>query len=149
MTRHAIREVLPYLCVHDAAAAITYYQQAFGAEEQFRLTEPNGRIGHAQLKLGPATVLLCDEYPEYGIPSAKTLGGTPVTMHLHVDDADAVLAQAVAAGGTLERPAEDHFYGERSGTVRDPFGHRWLIGQEIEVVEVGEMQKRFEGELGG
>ena len=87
--------------------------------------------------------MLSDEYPEYGIRSAASLGGTPVTLHLHVDDADAMVAQAVAAGATLDRAPEDHFYGERSGTVRDPYGHRWLIGHSIEHVTPEEMQRRY------
>ena len=100
-------------------------------------------IGHAELAFGPHTVMLCDEFPECGIRSARSLGATPVTLHLHVDDADAMLAQAVAAGATLEREASDAFYGERSGVVRCPFGHRWLIGHAIEQVTPEEMQRRY------
>ena len=139
-----IHEVFAYLCVPDAGAAIDFYQRAFGVREKFRLTEPSGRIGHAELDFGGTTVMLCDEYPECGIRSAKALGGSPVTIHLHVDDADALLAQAVAAGATLEMPAQDHFYGERSGAVRDPYGHRWLIGHSIEDVQPEEMQRRYD-----
>ena len=102
-----IHEVFAYLCVPDAGAAIDFYQRAFGVHEKFRLTEPSGRIGHAELDFGGTTVMLCDEYPEHGIRSARALGGSPVTIHLHVDDADALLAQAVAAGATLEMPAQD------------------------------------------
>lgn len=139
-----IHEVFAYLCVSDAGTAIDFYQRAFGVREKFRLTEPGGRIGHAELDFGGMTVMLCDEYPEYGIRSAKALGGSPVTIHLHVDDADAMLAQAVAAGATLEQAARDQFYGERSGVVRDPFGHRWLIGHSIEDVQPDEMQRRYD-----
>jgi PhnB protein len=139
-----IHEVYAYLCVGDAGAAIDFYQRAFGVNEKFRLTEPSGRIGHAELDFGGMTVMLCDEYPEHGIRSAKSLGGSPVTIHLHVDDADAMLAQAVAAGARLEQPAQDQFYGERSGAVRDPFGHRWLIGHSIEQVQPDEMQRRYD-----
>ncbi|RFP78659.1 VOC family protein [Hydrogenophaga borbori] len=140
-----IDETYAYLCVHDTAAAIRFYGQAFGATEKFRLVEPSGRIGHAELAFGPHTVMLCDEFPECGIRSASSLGATPVTLHLHlhVDDADAMLAQAVAAGATLEREASDAFYGERSGVVRCPFGHRWLIGHAIEQVTPEEMQRRY------
>ncbi len=138
-----IDEAYAYLCVHDTAAAIDFYGRAFGATEKFRLVEPSGRIGHAELAFGPHTVMLCDEYPEYGIRSARSLGATPVTLHLHVDDADAMIARAVAAGATLEREASDAFYGERSGVVRCPFGHRWLLGHAIESVSPEEMQRRY------
>ena len=139
----AVHELYPYLCVRDAAAAIDYYARAFGATEQMRLTEPGGRVGHAEVAFDGHLLMLSEEYPEMGVRSAETLGATPVTLHLHVDDADALVARAVAAGGTLERPCEDHFYGERSGTVRDPFGHRWLIGHAIEDVAPEEMQRRY------
>jgi uncharacterized glyoxalase superfamily protein PhnB len=138
-----IEEVYAYLCVSDAAAALDFYQRAFGAREKFRLTEPSGRIGHAELLFGTMIVMLSDEYPEYGIRSASSIGATAVTIHLHVDDADAMIAQAVKAGATLEREASDAFYGERSGAVRDPFGHRWLIGHSIEEVSPEEMQRRY------
>ena len=139
----AVHELYPYLCVRDAAAAIDYYARAFGATEQMRLTEPGGRVGHAEVAFDGHLLMLSEEYPDMGVRSAETLGATPVTLHLHVDDADALVARAVAAGGTLERPCEDHFYGERSGTVRDPFGHRWLIGHAIEDVAPEEMQRRY------
>lgn len=138
-----IHEVYAYLCVSDANAALAFYQDAFGATEKFRLTEPSGRIGHAELDFGGATVMLSDEFPEMGIRSANTIGATPVTIHLHVDDADAMVERAVSAGATLEREPSDAFYGERSGSVRDPFGHRWLIGHSIEDVSPTEMQRRY------
>lgn len=140
----AIHEVFAYLCVADTDAAIRFYASAFGATEKFRLTEPGGRIGHAEMDFGGWTVMLCDEYPEYGIRAPASGAGSPVTLHLHVDDADAVIAQALASGATLERPASDAFYGERSGSVYDPFGHRWLIGHSIEDVPVAEMQRRYD-----
>lgn len=139
----ATHELYAYLCVRDARAAIDYYTRAFGARELFRLTEPEGRVGHAEMDFDGHTLMLSEEYPEMGVVSPAGLAGTPVTLHLHVDDADAVLARAVAAGGTLERSAQDHFYGERSGTVRCPFGHRWLIGHAIEEVTPEEMQRRY------
>jgi uncharacterized glyoxalase superfamily protein PhnB len=138
-----IHEVFAYLCVADAAAAIDFYQRAFGVKEKFRLTEPSGRIGHAELEFGTMTVMLSDEFPECGIRAASTLGATPVTIHLHVDDADAMITQAVAAGAALERAPQDEFYGERSGVIRDPFGHRWMIGHSIEDVSAEEMQRRY------
>lgn len=139
-----IHEVYAYLCVSDAQRAIDFYARAFGATEKFRLVEPSGRIGHAEMSFGPMTVMISDEFPEYGIRSASTIGATAVTMHLHVADADQLIAQALAAGASLERPAADMFYGERSGAVRDPFGHRWLIGHSIENVEPAEMQRRYD-----
>lgn len=139
----AIHQLYAYLCVRDARAAMDYYRRAFGARELFHLAEPGGRVGHAEMDFGGHTVMLSEEYPELGIRSPEGLGATPVTLHLHVDDADALVAQAVAAGGTLERAPEDHFYGERSGTVRCPFGHRWLIGHPIESVSTQEMQRRY------
>lgn len=139
----SIHEVFAYLCVPDTAAAIAFYERAFGATEKFRLTEPGGRIGHAELAFGPATIMLSDEFPECGIRTPAACGGTAVTIHLHVDDADAVIARAVDAGATLERAAQDAFYGERSGALRDPWGHRWLIGHSIETVTPEEMQRRY------
>lgn len=139
----AIHELYAYLCVRDARAAMDFYIRAFGARELFRLTEPGGRVGHAELDLDGHTLMLSEEYPEMGVLSPEGLGATPVTLHLHVDNADALVAQAVAAGASLERAPEDHFYGERSGTVRDPFGHRWLIGHAIETVTPEEMQRRY------
>lgn len=138
-----IHEVYPYLRVHSAADAIGFYARAFGATELFRLTEPGGRIGHAEIKLGPVTVMLADEYPEHDIRGPRTLGGTTFSLHLHVDDADAAFARAIAAGAVAIRPLQDQFYGERSGTVRDPFGHEWLIGGQIESVTPDEMQRRY------
>ena len=142
-----IKDVYAYLCVDDAARAIDYYQRAFGATERFRLVEPSGRIGHVELDFGERVVMLSDAFPEYGIRAARDIGATPVSIHLHVDDADALAAQAVAAGGSLEMPPTDMFYGERSAVVRDPFGHRWLIGHEIEAVTPQEMQRRYTAEL--
>jgi len=138
-----IKEVFAYLCVADAKAAVAFYEQAFGVKEKFRLTEPSGRIGHAELDFGGMTVMLCDEFPEYGIRSASSIGATPVTIHLHVDNADQLIKQAVAAGATVEREPSDAFYGERSGVVRDPFGHRWMIGHQTEEVSTQEMQRRY------
>jgi uncharacterized glyoxalase superfamily protein PhnB len=136
-------ELFAYLHVDDAARAIAFYEQAFGAREKFRLCEPSGRIGHAQLDFDGATLMLADEFPEYGIRAPKTIGGSGVTLHLHVDDCDAVIARAVAAGATVEMPPEDRFYGERSGSIRDPFGHRWNIGHHVEEVTPEEMQRRY------
>jgi PhnB protein len=138
-----IQEVYPYLRVHNSAQAIDFYARAFGATELFRLTEPTGRIGHAEIKFGSATVMLSDEYPEHDIRGPRTLGGTSFALHLHVGDVDAAFAQAVAAGATVVRPLADQFYGERSGTVRDPFGHEWLLGGHLESLTAEEMQSRY------
>ncbi len=138
-----IHEVFPYLRVHDAAQAIDFYARAFGAQEIFRLSEPSGRIGHAEIKLGATTVMLSDEYPDHDIRGPRSVGGTTVAIHLHVSDVDRLFDQAVAAGAAVVRPLKDQFYGERSGTVRDPFGHEWLIGGHIEDVSGEEMQRRY------
>jgi PhnB protein len=139
----AVHEVYPYLRVRDAGRALDFYQRAFGAQELFRLTEPGGRIGHAEIKIGATTLLLSDEYPEMGVVGPQALGGTTFSIHLHVDDADAWIARAVEAGATIVRPATDAFYGERGGTVRDPFGHEWMLGHQIEEVSSEEMQRRY------
>ena len=138
-----IHEVYPYLRVHDTAQAIAFYARAFGAEESFRLTEPSGRIGHAEVKIGPATVMLSDEYPEHDIKGPRSLGGTTFSIHLHVENVDAAFARAVEAGAAVVRPLQNQFHGERSGTVRDPFGHEWLLGGQIETLTPQEMQRRY------
>ncbi|HJR75291.1 MAG TPA: VOC family protein [Luteimonas sp.] len=145
----AIHEVFAYLCVADAARAIDFYARAFGAAEKFRLVEPGGRVGHAELDFGGTTVMVCDEYPEMNIRGPQPGAPTSVTIHLHVDDADAAIERAVAAGARLERPPSDAFYGERGGSVFDPFGHRWLIGHSIEEVTPEEMQRRYDALMGG
>jgi uncharacterized glyoxalase superfamily protein PhnB len=141
----AIHEVFIYLRLKNAKAALEFYQRAFGAREKYRLNEPGtGRIGHAELELGATTIMLSDEYPEMDIVGPQTIGGTGSTIHLHVDDADATLQRAVEAGATLLRGPKDQFYGERSGAVRDPFGHEWTVGQSIERVSPEEMQRRYD-----
>ena len=143
------KHLYPYLHVRDSAAAIEFYTRAFGAKELFRLAEPGGRIGHAELDFDGSVVMVSDEYPELGVHAADRFEGAAVTLHLHVDDADAAIAAAVQAGATLMRAPQDHFYGERSGTVRDPFGHRWLIGHAIEEVSPQEMQRRYTAAMQG
>jgi len=138
-----VHEMFAYLCVSDGKAAIEFYTVIFGAKERFRLTEPGGRLGHAELEIGGSVLMISEEYPEYGILGPKALGGTPVSIHLHVDNADAMVERAVAAGATLERPVSDAFYGERGGVFRDPWGHRWNIGHSIEQVTPEEMQRRY------
>lgn len=145
---NTIKEVFPYLRVRDANAAIDFYRKAFGAEEDFRLTEPSGRVGHAELKFGSFTVMLSDEYPEYGIQGPEAFGGTGSSVHLHVEDVDALTEQAVSAGAKLIMEPKDQFYGERAAKVLDPFGHEWLLGSHIEDVSREEMQRRFDEMMG-
>lgn len=138
-----IHEVFAYLRVKNAGKAIEFYSRAFGATEKFRLTEPSGRIGHAELDFGGTVIMLSEEYPEFELLGPETVGQTTVSIHLHVDNCDVMIEHAVAQGAKLLRGPSDAFYGERSGTVRDPFGHEWLIGHEIEKVEPDEMQRRY------
>jgi uncharacterized glyoxalase superfamily protein PhnB len=145
---NAIHEMFPYLRVKRAAEAIAFYQRAFGAKEKFRLTEPSGRIGHAELDFGGAIIMLCDEFPELGFNGPETVGAVTSSIHLHVDNADELIKRAIEAGATLTREPADQFYGERSGTVRDPFGHEWMIGHNLEQVEPEEMQRRYDEVLG-
>lgn len=138
-----IKSVFPYLRVKGAQSAIDFYSRVFGAGELFRLVEPNGRVGHCELQLGDIVLMLSEEYPEYGLLGPQAPGAGGLSIHLHVDDVDELSARAVAAGATLVNPPADQFYGERSCTIRDPFGHEWLLGHEIEVVSREEMQRRF------
>jgi PhnB protein len=139
----------PYLTVKGAAAAIDFYRAAFGAVEQFRLTGPDGRIGHAELRIAGSTVMLSDEWPDFGALSPPSVGGSPVKLHLYVDDCDAVVARAVTAGATLMRPVIDQFYGDRSGMVTDPFGHSWFVATFKEQVAPREMQRRWDAAMSG
>ncbi len=137
------QELFAYLHLKDAPAAIDFYTQVFGARELFRLAEPSGRVGHAELDFGGTTLMISEEFPEFGITAPVPGGPTVASIHLHVDNADEVVERAVAAGATLEIPVRDQFYGERSGTFRDPFGHRWNVGHSIEELTPEEMQRRY------
>lgn len=139
-----IHEVFAYLRVRNCSEAIEFYAKAFGAEEQFRLTEPSGRIGHVEMQLGPAVLMLSDPFPEFNLGAPEPGRDTGCSVHLHVDDCDAMADRAVAAGAILLMPPTDQFYGERSCRLRDPFSHQWLIGHHIEDVEPAEMQRRYE-----
>ena len=135
--------VTPYLIVNNAAAAIDFYKKAFNAVEIMRFPGPGGRIMHAEVKIGDSPVMLADEMPEEGYVGPQASGGSSVSLHLYVDNVDAYFAQAVAAGATIKRAVEDQFYGDRSGTLADPFGHIWSISTHKEDVSMDEMQRRM------
>ena len=139
-----VRAVSLYLTVSDANAAIDFYKEAFGAEEMFRLTEPNGKVGHADLRIGNTVLMLSDEYPEYNAFSPQTIGGSPMRIHLDVADVDAFAARALAAGATVVRPIEDQFYGARSGHLADPFGYTWVVSTHQRDVPIDELQRQFD-----
>jgi PhnB protein len=133
--------VTPYLIVKGAAAALDYYKKAFGATELMRFADPSGKIGHAEIKIGNSIIMLGDEHPEMGARSPKTIGGSPVGICLYVDNVDALFKQALAAGGTVKRPVQDQFYGDRAGTLEDPFGHTWTIATHVKDVPHEEVVK--------
>jgi PhnB protein len=135
--------VTPYLIVKGAADAIEFYKTAFGATELFRMPAPGGKVGHAEIKIGDSPIMLADESPEMGHTSPTTLGGTPVTIMIYVEDVDAIFKQAIAAGGQEQKPVQDQFYGDRSGTLKDPFGHVWHVATHTEDVSPEEMEKRI------
>ena len=139
-----LHELFVYLCVRDAKAAIAFYAEAFDAKEKMRLAEAGGRIGHAEVEIDGHVVMLSEPFPEMGVVAPEPGRPTVSCVHLHVDDCDETIARAVRAGATLVRPPQDAFYGERSGRIRDPFGHEWLIGHHIEDVTPDEMQRRYE-----
>jgi PhnB protein len=125
--------ITPYLCVRDAARALDFYREAFGAVETLRIAEPGGRIGHAEIEIDGAGVMLSDEYPDMGVQSPQALGGSPVTLHVYLDDVDTIFARALAAGGKELRPVADQFYGDRGGKLEDPFGHVWWVATETDL----------------
>ncbi len=132
-----------YLIVQGAAAAIDFYKNVFGATETLRMPMPDGRIGHAELRIGDSVLMLADEFPEAEAISPKTLGGTTVGMMIYVDDADAVFNKAVSLGAKVKKPMADQFYGDRNGTVEDPWGHKWTISTHVEDVTREEMERRM------
>lgn len=135
--------LMPYLIVRRAAEAIAFYQQVFGAVEILRLDAPDGSIGHAEIKIGDAVVMLSEENPAWGSQSPETLGGSPVTLFLYVADVDATFAAAIHAGAKELMPVKDQFWGDRTGVVIDPFGHRWHIGTHLEDVDLTQLQQRM------
>ena len=140
--------VTPYLAIDGAAAAIEFYKKAFGATERMRLDAPGGKIGHAEIEIEGGLVMLADEYAEMGFRSPKTLGGSPVTVHIYVSNVDAFCERAAAAGATVVRPVADQFYSDRSCQLQDPYGHTWSFATHVEDVSPEEIQKRA-AKLGG
>ncbi len=138
--------ITPYLHIHGAARALDFYKQAFGARELVRLAGADGKIGHAEIMIGDSIVMLADEVPEMGIHSPSSLKGTSVSIVLYVEDVDKVVARAIKAGATIRRPLEDKFYGDRSATLADPFGHEWTVSTHLEDVEPEEFKRRMVAE---
>jgi PhnB protein len=134
--------ITPYLIVSDGAQAIEFYKKAFGAKEMMRMEKPDGKIGHAELKIGDARMMLADVCPEMGAHSPEKLGGSPVGIHLYIKDVDMVVERAVKAGAKLERAVENMFYGDRSGALEDPYGHKWYVSTHIEDVSPSQIRKR-------
>lgn len=139
----------PYLVFNGAAKAIEFYKQAFGAAEVFRMEGPDGRVGHAEIKIGNSHVMLADEHPEMGARSPQSIGGSPISLMLYVEDVDAVVSQAVEAGAKVTRPVANQFYGDRTGGVEDPFGYAWYVATHVEDVPPEELQKRAAAAHGG
>jgi PhnB protein len=136
------RTVTPYLAIKNAAQALEFYKRAFGAIESYKLMMPDGRVGHAEIRLGDSLIMLSDEFPEFGGKAPDTLGGSPVSLHLYVEDVDAFVTKALEAGAKERQPVMDQFYGDRSGQLEDPFGHLWWVATHKEDVSPDEMQKR-------
>ena len=137
----------PYLIIKGAAQAIEFYKRAFGATELMRLADPTGNIGHAEIKIGDSPVMLADEFPDMGFRSPQAYGGSPVGILLYVKDVDAYFQKAVSAGAKVMRPVKDQFYGDRTGTLVDPYGHVWSIATHIEDVTPEEISRRFESSM--
>lgn len=134
--------VTPYLIINGASEAIEFYKKAFGATELFRFPAPGGKIGHAEIKIGDSPIMLADEYPDMGYKGPQSLGGSPITLMIYVEDVDNVFNRAVGAGATVKEAVQDKFYGDRSGSVIDPFGHIWHVATHKEDVSMEEMERR-------
>jgi PhnB protein len=138
----------PYLCCKDAARAIEFYKKAFGATELMRMPTPDGKVGHAEIKINRAIIMLADEFPEMGAISPQSLGGTPVSLMVYVEDVDALFGRAVSAGAKVLEPLADKFYGDRNCKLSDPYGHIWMFGTHKEDVPPQEMEKRAAAAFG-
>ena len=138
------QSVTPYLAIQNAGAAIEFYKQVFGATEKMRMAEPDGKIGHAEIEIGKARIMISDEYPEIDVLGPQSRGGSTVGLHILVEDVDTVFSRAIAAGAKQLKPVSDQFYGERSGQLADPFGHVWYIGTVKEELSDEEIQSRYE-----
>jgi PhnB protein len=136
--------VTPYLALRDAVKAVEFYKKAFGSELVLKLTLPDGRYAHAEIRIGDSHIMMAEENPEWGNTSPQALNGSPVSFMIYVPDVDAAFARALAAGCTQLRPVENQFYGDRTGTLKDPFGYRWSLGTHVEEVSEAEAQKRME-----
>jgi PhnB protein len=134
--------VTPYLCIDGASDAIEFYKKAFGATEKLRYDAPGGKIGHAEIVIGDSVIMMADEYPEMNFRGPKSLGGSAVALMLYVEDVDSFVDKAAAAGATIDRPVADQFYGDRSGTIKDPYGHVWHVATHKEDLSMEEMKKR-------
>jgi PhnB protein len=145
----AYPQVIPYLTVEGAAAAIDFYTAVLGAKETVRMDGPDGKVGHAELQIGKGLIMLADTWPDMGARSAKALGGSPVTVMVYVEDVDATFQKALDAGATVIDKVEDKFYGDRSGSFEDPFGHRWHVSSHVEDVSEEEMARRARESMGG
>jgi len=141
------RTATPYLIVKGAAEAIDFYKRVFGATEMLRMADPQGRVGHAEVRIGDSVIMLADEHPAMGYRSPRALGGSSVSILLYLPDVDAVFERAVKAGGRALRPVMDQFYGDRSGTFEDPFGHLWTVATHVEDVTPEEMRRRAEAAM--
>jgi PhnB protein len=141
--------VTPYLIIEGAGEAIAFYAKAFGAKELFRFPTPDGKIGHAEIKIGDSPIMLADAYPAMGYKSPKSLGGSPVSLMIYVADVDTVFNQAVQVGATVKEALTDKFYGDRSGSLIDPFGHVWHVSTHKEDVSMEEMEKRAKAASAG
>jgi PhnB protein len=140
--------VMPYLYIDGAQAAIDFYTDVLGAGVRMTMPGPDGKIGHAELSIGDSVIMLADEFPDMGVRGPRSVGGTPVAIHVYVDDVDATFAKALSAGASTLRPVEDRFYGDRGGEFEDPFGHRWSIASHIEDLTSEEMERRM-GQMPG
>ena len=140
--------VMPYLIVDGAADAITFYESVLGATERMRMAGPDGRVGHAELEVGDSVIMLADENPDMDALGPRSIGGSPVAIHVYVEDVDAAFDRALGAGAKTLRPIEDRFYGDRSGTLEDPFGHRWDLATHVEDVPPEEMSRRAKEMMG-